>query len=69
MEDLLTYFCYPSVTTTAELIVECVLTALSLLLVGDAFRKYYKMRGSHNKHVVFIYSLLIAWWISNLFII
>ena len=38
---------------------------LSLLLVGDAFRKFYRMRGSHNKHVTFLYRLLFFWWISK----
>lgn len=65
MEGLIYYFCYYDLTTLPEFIVECVLLALSLLLVGDAFRKYYKMRGSHNRHVVFIYSLLFAWWLSK----
>jgi len=68
MEGLINYFCYFDIGTNAELIVDCVLTGLSLLLVGDAFRKYVKMRGSHNQHVVLVYWLLFAWWLSTFFL-
>ena len=59
------FFCYLGINNFAEFIVELVLVCLSLLLVGDAFRKYYRMRGSHNKHVTFVYRLLLFWWISK----
>jgi hypothetical protein len=59
------YFCYYTISSTAELIIQSVLIAVSLLLVGDAFRKFYRMRGSHNDHVAFIYRLLLIWWLSN----
>ena len=59
------YFCYLSINNLPEFIVQTVLMCLSLLLVGDAFRKFYRMRGSHNKHVTFVYRLLFFWWISK----
>jgi hypothetical protein len=60
------YFCYLSINNLPEFILQIVLMCLSLLLVGDAFRKFYRMLGSHNKHVTFVYRLLFFWWISNL---
>jgi hypothetical protein len=58
-------FCYLNIVNEAEFIIQIALLSLSLLLVGDAFRKYYKMRGSHNKHVTFVYRLLFFWWAST----
>jgi hypothetical protein len=59
------YFCYQTISNQIEMIIQIVLMGLSLLLVGDAFRKYYRMRGSHNNHVSFVYRLLFFWWIST----
>lgn len=59
------YFCYSTINSEPEFIIQCVLTVFSLLLVGDAFRKFYHMRGSHNDHVSFVYRLLLVWWLCN----
>lgn len=59
------YFCYFTINNNTEMIVQCCMVALSLVLVGDAFRKFYRMRGTHNNHVTFVYRLLLAWWIGK----
>lgn len=47
------------------MIVEWVIVALSVVLIGDAIRKFWKMRGSHNSHVTKMYSLILSWWGSK----
>ena len=64
-DDNESYFCYINVNDWPSFIVLTVLTVLSLLLVGDAFRKFWRMRGSHNHHVTLVYRLLLAWWLST----
>jgi len=59
------YFCYFNINNRTEMIIGSVLLFLSVLLIGDAFRKYFKLRGSHNSNVNFIYRMIFAWWISN----
>lgn len=48
------------------MIVESIMIVLSVALIADAFRKFCKMRGSHNSHVTKIYVLILLWWISSL---
>jgi hypothetical protein len=59
------YFCYIDVNSEVDLIIESILGALSILLLGDAARKYWRMRGSHNSTVTIIYMLVFSWWISK----
>jgi hypothetical protein len=39
---------------------------LSVVLIGDAFRKFWNMRGSHNSHVTKMYLLILLWWVSKM---
>jgi hypothetical protein len=59
------YFCYLTISNQTELIIQSVLVSLSLLLIGDAFRKFWKMRATHNSDVSFIYRLILVWWSST----
>lgn len=59
------YFCFFTVNDSTELITTSVLLALSLLIVGDAFRKYLRVGGQHNSNVSFVYRMIMAWWLSN----
>jgi hypothetical protein len=60
------YFCFITINTEPSMIVEWVTIVLSVVLIGDAFRKFWNMRGSHNSHVTKMYLLIVLWWVSKM---
>ena len=60
-------FCFTELTTDVQMILACVLLVISILLIGDAIRKFWKMRGTHNSHVTKVYVTILAWWGSTSF--
>lgn len=69
MEDGNLMFCFFTVNSSTELIITSVLLGLSLAIIGDAFRKYWRIGSLNNKNVTFVYRMIFAWWASKLSLI
>jgi hypothetical protein len=59
-------FCFFTVSSYTEMIITSVLLGLSIAIIGDAFRKYWRIGTMNNKNVTFVYRMIFAWWISIL---
>jgi hypothetical protein len=59
-------FCFFTVSSNTEMIITSVLLGLSIAIIGDAFRKYWRIGTMNNKNVTFVYRMIFAWWISIL---
>lgn len=58
-------FCFFTTNSHSELIVTSILLVLSIAIIGDAFRKYWRIGNMNNKSVKFVYRMIFAWWTSN----
>jgi hypothetical protein len=58
-------FCFFTVNSTTELIITSILLVLSLAIIGDAFRKYWRIGTLNNRNVTFVYRMIFAWWTST----
>jgi hypothetical protein len=58
-------FCFFTVNSSTALLITSGLLALSLALIGDAFRKYWRIGSLNNRSVTFVYRMIFAWWTST----
>jgi Co/Zn/Cd efflux system component len=46
------------------MIIISVFIIVSALIIANAIRKFWNMRGLHNRSVLLVYSLVLIWWLG-----
>ena len=64
MEEEEKVFCYITIPNTAMLILSSLYIGLSLLLVAKALLTFCRLLGSHSKHTILVYSMILLWWMG-----
>ena len=54
------------VPNTPALVVELVLGCLSILLIARGMLNFWRLRQTHNRHTIFVYTMIGLWWVGKL---